>query len=89
MADSSFDGPLYESPESKGTKCVVYGAIYDGFATHFVECWSGTYEECAMFVDSPQSKLDLEMGTFVCFQIYQAAVANAILGSIDDEESIH
>ena len=42
-----------------------------------------------MFVDSPQSKLDLEMGTFVCFQIYQAAVANAILGSIDDAESIH
>ena len=42
----------------------------------FVELWSGPYASCVDFVNAPQFQLDLEMGVYTSFVIW-------------DEEDLH
>lgn len=36
----------------------------------FVELWSGNYASCVDFVNAPQFQLDLEMGVYTSFVIW-------------------
>jgi len=88
VADNNKHGSLPgTSPEE--VECVVYGIMFDGLVTQFVECWSGNYAECAMYIDSPQSEADIEMGTFLSVGIYRKDVSDALLTGAIHEQTHH
>jgi hypothetical protein len=48
----------------------VYGLMDLESQGGFVELWSGPYASCVDFVNAPQFQLDLEMGVYVSFVIW-------------------
>jgi hypothetical protein len=48
----------------------VYGLMDLESQGGFVELWSGPYASCVDFVNAPQLQLDLEMGVYVSFVIW-------------------
>jgi hypothetical protein len=54
----------------------VFGLMDAESQGGFVELWSGPYASCVDFVNAPQFQLDLEMGVYTSFVIW-------------DEEDLH
>lgn len=76
--------------ESDG-QFVVYAWLEHETFGGFQQVWDGTYEDCVDFVNSPQSRLDLEMGLYSEFQILPIETASALLMAVglDDNTTIH
>lgn len=48
----------------------VFGLMDAESQGGFVELWSGPYSSCVDFVNAPQFQLDLEMGVYTSFVIW-------------------
>ncbi len=68
----------------------VYGRMDEESAGGWVELWGGSYGECVDYVNSPQARLDIDMGVYISHVILDEDYVDAIMEAAGaDGQTIH
>lgn len=68
----------------------VFGLMDEESQGGFIEVWSGDYDSCVDFIAAPQAQLDIEMGLYSSFVIWDEEDLEALEGVMGYEgQTIH
>jgi hypothetical protein len=68
----------------------VFGQMDEESQGGWIELWSGSYSDCVDYVNSPQARLDVDMGVYTNHVIWDEEYADAIMEMVGaDGQTLH